>query len=85
MGGTSRLEILQLLMAGTVEEQLHADLQRQRAEPAAAEARERRRGAGEDGGAEHAEGMQARLLNALKLLRPADDPAPCADPLAATV
>ena len=46
MGGTSRLEILQLLRAGTVEEQLHADLQRQRAEPAAAEARERRRGAG---------------------------------------
>ena len=82
MGGTSRLEILQLLMAGTVEEQLHADLQRERA---AAEARERWRGAGEDGGAEHAEGMQARLLNALKLLRPADDPAPCADPLAATV
>ena len=68
MGGTSRLEILQLLMAGTVEEQLHADLQRERAEPAAAEARERRRGAGEDGGTEHAEGMQARLLNALKLV-----------------
>ena len=67
MGGTSKLEILQLLMEGTVEEVMHRNLQQERAEGGAAK---RRRG---DDAAEQAEGMQARLLNSLKLLRPSGD------------
>ena len=65
MGGTTSLQIVQLLMRGTIEEALHAQIDEERQQVA-----KRQRGGGATGsGTEQVEeGKQARLLNSLKLL-----------------
>jgi len=72
MGGTTSLQIVQLLMRGTIEEALHAQIDEERQQGAATK---RQRGGGSGGGSGDVvepaeEGKQARLLNSLKLLRP---------------